>query len=594
MFMARIKDFFWNHLPLTVLVGIILVLSAIPVVDIFFVIGNSWQGVPPSFTDETFYYARVQTIVKGNLTGGNPYFIEHQNDPPLVLFAGTWISALPQLVGLPLNAALIINFILWSLFFAAALYWLFRTLRVPSWIAVCGTILLFLQSYAHAWRPVNLQPVYPFYFLFFVALLRFIREQNRKNTIFLGIVTGSSFYLFAYWWQAAVITLGLLFLYALVRKNWPLLKATLRSSFLGGIIGLPVPLYALWLSHASPYFWESVYRLGLVNTHLPMAEVFYSGGWIGVILAFLAFFYWRARTLREDKEFTVLCRFLAISGLGLWIMQGSNLITGKLLETGEHVLLLILPWFMFATVSTGVLLWQRRAHLSKKLQIGAGIVMVLLAGANIQYTYHFFAPFLPSQIDRQAWQTDQLYAKPFAWLQSHEKNPVVVWSNPRDNLTSYVPILTKHFTLYFWAGMLELMPESEIRERYLVSQYFDNPTIADLENTDNMMLYLGRHDFPHQAKTLERGIKLCRLFFFWDKNKNCGTPQTPQQLLGEKFFADLAHTFQTDIKPNIISYLKKYHVSYILKDIVLDPQYHPETLGAERVYADDRFELWHL
>ena len=140
--------------------------------------------------------------------------------------------------------------------------------------------------------------------------------------------------------------------------------------------------------------------------------------------------------------------------------------------------------------------------------------------------------------------------------------------------------------------MWQLVPDSEFRERYLVSQYFNDPTIASLKST--MWTYLGRQDAAHKAKTIERGIKICRILFFWDTSKDCGTPPTAISLLGEKFFSDLEQKFQTDIKPNIKAYLKKYHVSYIIKDTVLDPQYHPEKLGATRVYSDQRFEIYRL
>ena len=109
-----------------------------------------------------------------------------------------------------------------------------------------------------------------------------------------------------------------------------------------------------------------------------------------------------------------------------------------------------------------------------------------------------------------------------------------------------------------------------------------------------MALYLGRQDTAHNAKTIERGIKICRILFFFDKHKDCGTVPTPQSLLGDKFFTDLGRKFQTDIKPNIKAYLKKYHVSYILKDNVLNSNYRPEELGAKLVYSDDRYEIWHL
>jgi hypothetical protein len=286
--------------------------------------------------------------------------------------------------------------------------------------------------------------------------------------------------------------------------------------------------------------------------------------------------------------------FIAISGLGLWVMQGSNLITGKLLETGEHVKLLIFPWLIIITISIGVSLWRRRAQLSLSLQALSLAIIVLLSGLNVYLTYSYFSPYLPSHINRSLWQTEELYAKPFAWLNSAEKEPVVVWSDPHDDVTTNLPIYTSHFTLYTWAGMMELLPEGEVRERYLVSQYFNNPTLSDLSSDTEMDLYLGRRDFPHQAMTIAREVKVCRILFFFAKNKDCGTIPTPRSLLGEEFFISLEDKFQNDIKPNIKAYLAKYHVAYILKDKTLDLNYRPEALGAVRVYTDDRYEIYRL
>lgn len=600
--MVRAKEFLKNHRPVAVLMGIILVLTAIPFLDMFLVLGTPWPSIFPVFGDEPFNPARVQAIVKGSLVGGNPYFFEHRNDLPLVIFAGAWINALPQLAGLSYNVSILFNFIFWSLLFAVSLYYLFRELRTPPWIAVCGTVAMYLQMYAHVWRPITLQPVYPFYFLFNIALIRLIREQSRKNIIFLALTTGAMFYLFSYLWQAFIITLGILLLYALGRKDRPLLKAAFFSSLAGCIIGAPVVLYAFWLSRTSPYFWESVSRLGLVNTHLPMAEVIYSGGWIGIILAFLAVLYWRARALWQDEDFSLLAVFIAISSLGLWVMQGSNLITGKLLETGEHLRIFVLPWVLFSTLVLGAFLWARRAQLSKQLQVFSAAILILLSGVSAYYTYDYFSPFIPQahqdllhpEVRQDLWQTEQLYAKPFAWLQDTVQSPSVVWSDPHDFITANIPTFTRHYILYERYGMLELLSEGEVRERYLVSQYFNNPSLADLKNEREMRLYLGRHDYPHGAKTIERGIKICRILFFWDKSKNCGTPPTYQGFLGDKLFTDMENKFQNDIKPNIKAYLKKYHISYILKDKILDPQYHPEILGAKLVYSDNRYEIYHL
>src|SRR3989344_3963233 len=282
-----------KRLPIAVLLGIILLLSMIPAVEVVSVLGVTWQGFTPMFGDEGFYYAHVQTIAEGYYNDGNPYFFEHRFDPPLVIFGGAWLNALPLFLGLPFNAAMLINLVLWSLAFAAVAYLLYREFAVPPWISVAGVVALYMQCYPHIFRPANLQPVYPFYFLFYLALARFMREQSKTNILLLSAVSAYTFYLFSYLWQAVAVTLGLLVLYALVRRDWQLFKAAMLSSTIGGLLGLPAVLYPFWLSHASPHFWESIARFGLVYTHIPMAEIVYSGGWVGVILAFLLLLYWR-------------------------------------------------------------------------------------------------------------------------------------------------------------------------------------------------------------------------------------------------------------------------------------------------------------
>jgi hypothetical protein len=109
-----------------------------------------------------------------------------------------------------------------------------------------------------------------------------------------------------------------------------------------------------------------------------------------------------------------------------------------------------------------------------------------------------------------------------------------------------------------------------------------------------MDLYLGRADMNHKPATYNRGVKMCHLFFFWDKNKDCGTLTTARGMLGDSFFSALEQKFQQDIRPHIKAYLQKYHVSYIMKDKVLDTKYQPETLGAKLVYTDDRYEVYRL
>lgn len=582
-----------RHRALSALMLATLLLTAIPALDTALTVGNAWRGIPPTFTDETFYQGHVENIAKGHYNDGNPYFMERAGEAPLVIFGGAWLNALPQLLGLPFMAAAYFNFIIFSLAFTALYFWLLRELWVPHRWAVLGSLILYLQCYAHVWRPANLQPVYPDIILFYIGFVRLIKNPSRGNIWLLGLSTGASFYLYSYFWQVTVITLGLLFFGALISRQWRLVTSTLWASLIGGVVGAPIIFYMLWLSYASPYFLESIARFGLVYTHLPMLEVVYSGGWVGLVLLLLVIWYWQTPSLRDNKEFRIIAVFTILSGGGLWIMQGSNTVTGILLETGEHLRILILPWLAFSTVVLGTCAWRIRTAFKPWVRAFSHAALGVFALASAYYTYYYFQPFIaPDTASRAFFVEVQSYAGVFNWLQTNEPTSVVVWSDPHQYLSTDLPIFTRHYELYTPMGMWELIPSQEVWERYLVSLYFDPPTVSTLK--ENMATYLGRQDAFHNAKTIERGVKLCRMFLFWIPDSKCGATPTSVELLGEPFFAGLESKFVQDIKPNIAKYLKKYHVSYIIKDIKLQPQMHPEGLGAKLVYTDGRYEIYRL
>jgi hypothetical protein len=582
-------SFLRSNKALVILIVVTLLLTCIPVVHAFLFIGDTWQGVPQSYGDEFLYQVQMQTIAEGYFNLGNPYIYEHRFDPPLVLFGGSWIAAIPMLLGLPLIPALLLNYSLWSVIFALLCYWLFREFNLGKTAAALGALAGVLSCIDALWRTNSLQQVNPFFIFFLVALARFLKYQDRGSIILLGIATGCTFWVFSYLWQTAVITLGLLFLWALARKQWALLKATLLSSALGGVIGLPPILYILWQTRA-PFFWESIARFGLVDTHLPMAEVVYSGGWIGILLVLLTVLYWRFSTLRT-REYALILTFIAVSGLGLWIMQGSNLVTGKLLETGAHLRRFIVPWFALMTFLSGYLLWHHRLAMSRRAKAAALCVVVVLIGANLHFYSLYFVRYAFFNINPDLWQTQQLYAAPAAWLQEHEKEPVVVWGQG-DGINSYLPNLSKHYVLYSGAAMFTLIPNNELHERFLVSNYFDDLTTADLKA--RLVEYVGRGDAYHHTKTVERGVKICRAVFFFDKARDCGDTPTSVELLGEAFFAALDKKYREEIRPNIKTYLEKYHVSYILTDKHAPKQWNPLEIGARLVWSDGRFELYRL
>lgn len=580
-----------EHKALLAALALAALFALAPIAEAWYFVGSEWRGVVQAYGDEIIYQTHIHEIADGHIGYGNPYFIEHAGEGPLVVFAGIWVAAIPLLFGVPLYAAVYGNFIIWSMVFVGLLYLLFRELSLPKWYAAFGALFAYLQYNGGVWRPSNQQQVDPVYLLFFITLARFLKKpQERSRVVLLGIATGATFYVFSYLWQAVAIMFGLLVLYALWNRAWELLRGALTAGFIGAGLGLPLLAYMFWQIKTLPYFWESVERFGLVQSHIPMAEILYSGGWAVLLVALLALLYWRIPAVRsEGYRFVTL--FTGVTGLGLWIMQGSNLITGKQLETGEHIKVLLVTWLAIATLTGVAILWRQRYLLSQYWRVIATGVLALLVCANVYFGYKQLSAFL-FFVEPDIWKEQQLYAAPMAWLDAHEKEPVVVWGNPHDYSTQHVVVLSKNYVLYASTGIFHYVSNQEVFERYLVSSYFDNPSENDLKA--DIFMYLGRGDVYHHAKTIERGVKLCRIFLFWKQDSECGATPTSIELLGEPFFAGLENKFTKDIRPNIKEYLKKYHVSYILKDIKLDPQYHPERLGAQKVYTDGRFEIHKL
>lgn len=572
-----------SHWPLAVLVCAALMLALVPLIESRILIGDTWQGVVPVYMDEYIYYAYVSEAATGNLFFGHPYFLGHRFDPPLFLSGSVALGALPLLFGLPLSLAVPLAFVIWSVVFVLLCYRLLRELTLlPLWSAG-GALLAYLACYDQVYRIGVRQEVYPFLLLLYILLVRVVHVPTKLRAALLGASAGLSFYLYGFLWQTVVVTLALALGYVAITRQWVVMRTLALSSVVAGAVATPALLYAWWVS-GQPYFWESLNRYGLVETHLPVAEVIYSGGWVGVALVALGVLYWR---IKEPQVRTMLALF-ALMGASIWIVQGSNVLSGKLLEQGDHLRRFITLWLPLATAGIAYIVLRHGVQIPRVLRIST---IVLLVCGGLYFAAHHTHPFTKPLGSVPQWQTQQTYAPALMWLQAHEEEPVVVWSNPHSFATVHIPVYTRHYVLYLEAGELALMSSKEIEERYLVSSYFD-PVDAKYLKKD-IEQYVGRAHAYHLPQTQEREYLVCKLVHLGDTS-SCTTPESAQELLGDAYFDALEQKFTKDIKPNIREYLEKYHVSYVLKDRALDTAYQPEALGATEVYSDDHFELYKL
>lgn len=575
-----------QHLPLIALVCATLALSFVPLLESRLTLGAQWRGVPTVYMDEYIYYAYVSEVATGNLFFGNPYFLEHRFDPPLFLSGSIVLGALPLLFGLSLGAAIVAGFIVWSFAFVFLCYKLLRELSLePVWSAG-GALFAYLACFDQVYRIGVRQEVYPFLLLFYLALVRVIAAPDRWRGVLLGVAGGVTFYLYGFLWQAAGATLILALLYALAVRRQELVRCLALAGAVAGAVAAPAILFAWWVS-GQAYFWESLNRYGLVETHLPVAEVIYSGGWVGLGLVVLGVLYWR---IRDDRARTALV-FLSIAGAGIWAVQGSNTVTGKLLEQGDHLRRLITLWVPLAAAAAGFYWMHYRVDMPRVHAAGLRLALAAMAFAGLQFVMHHSHPFREPQLLAEQWQTQQSYAPVLEWLETHEPEPKVVWSNPHSFLAIHIPALTRHYALYLEPGQLALLSSQEVEERYLVSSYFDTVDAAYLKK--DVEQYVGRANAYHLPQTREREAFVCKLLHLGDTS-SCPPALTAQELLGDEYFNGLAEKFNKDIRPNIKKYLDAYHVSYILKDKVRDVHYRPQELGGTLVYSDEHFELYKL
>lgn len=570
------------------LIFITVAASLLPVADVYHAVGDGWRGVPPAYSDEEYYYARVNEVKDGNIFIGNPYFYEHRNDQAPTFFVSDWLAAIPLVLGASLSATLFINFSLWSLIFVFLAFILFLELRLPKNFAALGAFFIYIQSYVWILRPVSLQQIFPFFLIFILAALRWYRtSEKRSSKIFLAIAAAAPFYLYAYLWQIVVSAFLVLVVVLLWRRDWQHFRHLALPLAGAAVLALPAVLYTIAQLHNS-YFWQTAERITLVYTHLPTAEVLYSGGW--VVLTLAVFFLMKKKAGVDLPALVVL----SIIGTALLGVQASNIVTGKEMETAVHVKHFIIPWL---GISLGmILVWLAACipDFAKLKNVRWGGLLMMIVALSIANVYQLkdFPDFFTSTSRDTRNQKLQMLAAPFQYLDTTEKDPVVVWvTDSESDFAYYLPALTKHYVLYTHPGMWHLVSNDEIKERYLASNYLHEVTkeslIADLGE------YAGPAAAWHRANTVNRGARLCELLQLEKVGYSCGKVTTTEELLGDAYFNDFLTDNVNVVRPHIREILARYHVSYVASSAPL-PLILQSLWGAKLVYDDQRYRIYHL
>lgn len=577
---------------LVLLLGIVFVLAMIPIAQIIINVYGSWQGVPPSLTNDQFYYmARLKQISNGYLFVGNPYILEYKNSLAPAFFVADWLAAIPLLLGLSLNATAALNMVFWPMILIILLYFIFEQLGLKPKESLVASVLTYLQVYWLMVRPVVMQTVFPFFALFILSYILWIKSPlNKKNIIFLTLSCAASLYVYTYLWQIVYITLFLTAIFLIFKRNWKILTALLFSGVISIVLAVPTIIYMIKQINSS-FYWESMARIGLVFTRIPTMNFFVYGYWI--IIAFVLGILVYSLNFHKEEDSDILTLFF-LTGTALLIASGSNIVLGKELETANHIGRFIIFWFSMPLIYFLVCLWRRREGIASLFVIKKMFLCLVVSAAIFVFLQNFYSQLAPFVNDNKARTIlVQDYAKPMEWLNKNVPSEQVVWTL-NQNIEAYIPILTHNYLLFSGSAVLQLMPSTEIEERYLVSNYFNNLTLQDIER--DFGLYAGAGVAIHQYKTHNREVRVCQILHLEKLGYSCGKIETDVFFKGEDYFINLYNKYINEIKPNIKEYLKKYEVSYILLNKKIDQLELPLTSlpDLNRVYQDDRFEIYKI
>ena len=535
----------------------------------------------------------MEEVADGHPFLGNPYFIEHKDDMPPAFFLADWFAAIPLLLGMSLMHTALLDFFIWSYIFLLLVYLLLRVLDLPARWSLAGSVLAFLSVYMHMIRPVSMQEIYPFFLLFLIAFVFWLREPTRiKRIYFVALSAALTAYIYTYAWQVVIVV----FLLTPLAFWFTARRQYLRSFFfmfsVFVLASLPLMLFT-WVQVHTPFYFETLQRIGLVNTHLPASAVVSSCIWIPTM-----FFLWyilsrvnSAVTLKEKEGVAFL--FFVLTGTAMVVVTLSNIITGKELELPQHIERFTILWLSFASVYSVYFFANNRS--SKKLALGYFFTGTLLVGlifyGNLRYllTYGPLDAFAP--VDKISEIKIQELAKPLSWLNENIQDQSVVWADPDGQLNRYITMMTKHYVLFYAGGPLHILSNKESEERYLTAHYF---SLSETGLENDYWAYGGVGNAVHQWKTHNRVVRVCKVLqydYWWHP---CGELVDRVSWKGKSYFEGLYSEFKDRVQPNIVEELRKYHVSYIVRDMVLDtPTFHPELIPSTKlVYADDRFMIY--
>lgn len=411
--------------------------------QIIFIIetGDLYQGIYMLESDaEVHYLARIKEFVDGN-GPGNPYIYDFKDNVPTTFFTyGEWILALPSMIfGISVaNMNLIYKFLLPALI-SLIIYWLLIRLKFNKLYALAavsmimfGNAILYPESllaflklepifnqFSIFARPVNPELSSIFFFGYLHTLLSSLQQKSWKWIIALGILFGSTFYIYFYTFTFLIALNASVIGILLFSKQYSQTVKMTVAILIGFFIGLPA-INELVQLNSHPYFIELSRTLPLISSHLPVI------GFSHIILytIFLVYFI-------KNKKTPQLYLLLATFTAG-FVATNQQIITGRIMHEGHYF------WYFISPIISIVFLLLTQIVIKQRWRIIIHTIIFGLIATPVLFS--IFIQYSSYKYWVKEYQSQQVYGSMLEWINENTQPESVIVAN--EELSNLIPIYT--------------------------------------------------------------------------------------------------------------------------------------------------------
>lgn len=517
-------------------------------------------GADSLAVDETIAYGTMtREIMDGDWILSDSYLWEYKNKPsPLIgeLMPALIMGGLSKIGGNVDKGFMLADFILPMIIFSELGYFIYLLSKRP-WLSTLGSlmVMIFFKYFKYFpylpsiikiifQAPINgsvseftrsFHPQVSFIFMLILAIVVFKINKRQKDdkrlTILLGIILGSLFYSYLFFWTFALVWLGVSFIWAIIERKKGMIKTILKGSLLG--LGLGIPYFITMIK-----FFLSSFKESFVSNFQYSPDLnIYS---ISLIIIFWGLASFLVKNSRERIFWQI---FYTTSLLLIVIAKISGFAINNPL--GHWMLRIVYPFSMSFLV---IMIIQK---LKQDLKLLAIILTVLLLAYQARAHWQYFSP------RHEAYAIESSKVEMFEFLNENlPKNSVVVTTSLVDNL--YLATYTSA-NIFIPRSQQSLAPEQERIERFLVAYKILE---VDKDKIANMFRFTDEN--KQLAKQHLYNLDECGgiYFYFWKYSINhdykyydCSIPEEQIAILLDEY---------EKINDNLNYWAGKYKMDYWL------------------------------